>query len=82
LTGPSREAREKGFFEVKLVGEAEDGRKAIATVKGVQDPGYGETSKMLSESGLALVLNRKELPRQGTNALIFTMQVRRITIIL
>ncbi|KNC98729.1 uncharacterized protein SPPG_06407 [Spizellomyces punctatus DAOM BR117] len=66
-TGPTRKEIEEGFFRVKLVGEAvkeaneEKPLKAIATVTGVQDPGYGETSKMLSESALCLALDRDRL---------------------
>ncbi|KAI9097081.1 Saccharopine dehydrogenase-domain-containing protein [Phlyctochytrium arcticum] len=63
-SGPNKEARENGYFKCKLVGESETQgpnevpSKAIATVTGVQDPGYGETSKMLSESALCLALDR------------------------
>ncbi|KAJ3177493.1 hypothetical protein HDU85_005860 [Gaertneriomyces sp. JEL0708] len=60
-SGPNKEAREAGYFVCKVVGEAEDGEKVLVTVKGVQDPGYGETSKMMAESGLALALERQKV---------------------
>ncbi len=55
--GPSREERENGFYDVVFLGIAPDGRKLLASVKGDRDPGYGSTSKMISESALALLDN-------------------------
>jgi short subunit dehydrogenase-like uncharacterized protein len=60
-SGPSESAMKNGRFTVKLVGEAEDGSKAIAIVRGVSDPGYRETAKMLSESVLCLALEKGNL---------------------
>ena len=53
--GPSKEEREKGFYDVLFVGEYPDGSTVRASVKGDRDPGYGSTSKMISESALCLV---------------------------
>ncbi len=59
--GPSKKARDKGFFVVRLVAETEsDGGAPLrikGRVEGKSDPGYGETSKMLSESALCLALD-------------------------
>lgn len=52
--GPSKEERETGFYEVGFHGETADGRTLRASVKGNKDPGYGSTSKMISESALCL----------------------------
>ncbi len=57
--GPSKETRETGHFTSRLVGivEAKNGAppaKLLGTVKGQQDPGYGETAKMLGESAVCL----------------------------
>ncbi len=52
--GPSKEERETGFYEVGFVGETADGRTLRARVKGEKDPGYGATSKMISESAMCL----------------------------
>ena len=52
--GPSKEERETGFYEVGFHGETADGRTLRASVKGDKDPGYGSTSKMISESALCL----------------------------
>lgn len=60
--GPSAAQRRRNRFRVKFYGEA-DGARAEGLVAG-GDPGYGETSKMMSESALALALDRRRLPRR------------------
>jgi short subunit dehydrogenase-like uncharacterized protein len=50
--GPTPEQREKGWFNVRFVGEG-GGERVVCEVTG-GDPGYGETAKMLSESALCL----------------------------
>jgi len=57
--GPSKEARDAGYFKVRFVAETENGEKLRGRVEGDSDPGYGETAKMLAES--ALCLARDEL---------------------
>jgi len=54
--GPTKEQREKGYFDIALRGEhPEDASKELrATIRGDRDPGYGSTSKMLGESALCL----------------------------
>src|SRR3954462_5976175 len=47
--GPSREERENGMYDLLFVAIAPDGRQVRAVVKGDRDPGYGSTSKMISE---------------------------------
>ncbi|MDX6608579.1 MAG: hypothetical protein QOF85_504 [Solirubrobacterales bacterium] len=53
--GPSEEVRAKSWFKVTFVGEG-DGKRVVTEVAG-GDPGYGETSKMLAESGLCLAFD-------------------------
>lgn len=60
--GPTPEAIRDGFFRVRLHAETEEGVRLRCLVVGQRDPGYGETSKMLSESALALVLDTDRLP--------------------
>ncbi|KAJ3011757.1 hypothetical protein HKX48_006651 [Thoreauomyces humboldtii] len=66
-SGPSDEQIRTGHFTTRSIGHAvkkdgEEGQtRAVVTVKGVQDPGYGETAKMLSESALCLALDRNLL---------------------
>ena len=53
--GPSRRAQESGRYEVVITGQAVDGQRLSVRVRGDRDPGYGSTSKMLSESALCLL---------------------------
>ena len=58
-TGPSKEDRAKHWFEYTLIGKTET-QKIITKVKG-GDPGYGETSKFVTEMALALILDADQL---------------------
>ncbi|MCB2089500.1 MAG: saccharopine dehydrogenase NADP-binding domain-containing protein [Sphingomonadaceae bacterium] len=58
--GPSKEERENGFYDILFIGEYPDGTTIRASVKGDRDPGYGSTSKMLSETGMALLNSEGE----------------------
>ena len=53
--GPSKEERENGSYDLLFVAIASDGRQARASVKGDRDPGYGSTSKMISECAICLL---------------------------
>ncbi len=53
--GPSKEEREAGHYDLLFVAIAPDGRQARASVKGDRDPGYGSTSKMISECAICLL---------------------------
>jgi short subunit dehydrogenase-like uncharacterized protein len=53
--GPSAEERQQGHYDVLFVGETADGRTLRYGVKGRYDPGYGSTSRMLAETGVALL---------------------------
>ena len=53
--GPSAEERESGHYDVLFIGEMPDGRTLRYAVKGRYDPGYGSTSRMLAETGIALL---------------------------
>jgi short subunit dehydrogenase-like uncharacterized protein len=59
--GPSPEQRAKAWFRVRFRAQA-DGRTVQTQVSG-GDPGYGETSKMLSEAALCLAFD--ELPERA-----------------
>jgi short subunit dehydrogenase-like uncharacterized protein len=61
--GPSRTERENGFFRLIFFGTLSDGKVMRATVTGDRDPGYGSTSKMLSESAICLAVD--SLPVSG-----------------
>lgn len=58
--GPSRQQRENGFFDLRLFGKMTNGEILRARVSGDRDPGYGSTSKMLSETALCLAIDKLE----------------------
>ncbi|MGB5811892.1 MAG: saccharopine dehydrogenase NADP-binding domain-containing protein [Polyangiales bacterium] len=62
--GPSKEAREKGFFKTRLIALG-NGQEVRGLVQGFQDPGYGATAIMLSESALCLALDGATLGTEG-----------------
>ena len=53
--GPTAEERENGFYDIVFRGEYTDGKALNYGVKGRYDPGYGSTSRMLAETGVALL---------------------------
>ena len=53
--GPTKEERDNGHYDVLFVGEYPDGRTIRYGVKGRYDPGYGSTSRMIAETGIALL---------------------------
>jgi short subunit dehydrogenase-like uncharacterized protein len=60
--GPSKEEQENGLFDLLYVAVAPDGRTVRASVKGDRDPGYGSTSKMISECAVCLVRDTPDVP--------------------
>jgi short subunit dehydrogenase-like uncharacterized protein len=60
--GPSREEQENGLYDLLYVAVAPDGRQVRASVKGDRDPGYGSTSKMISECAICLVRDTPDVP--------------------
>ncbi|MGO9357949.1 MAG: saccharopine dehydrogenase, partial [Xanthobacteraceae bacterium] len=52
--GPSKAARDSGYYDILFIGETADGKSLRVSVKGDRDPGYGSTSKMIAESGICL----------------------------
>ena len=55
-TAPRRSVRDHGAHF------APDGRQVRACVKGDRDPGYGSTSKMISECAICLLRDTPEVP--------------------
>jgi len=60
--GPSKEERESGLYDLLYVAIAPDGREVRASVKGDRDPGYGSTSKMISECAICLLRDTPDVP--------------------
>lgn len=61
--GPDRELQQSGFFNLSQIGKLPDGTIVRSRITGDQDPGYGSTSKMLSEC--AVCLAKDDLDAQG-----------------
>ena len=59
--GPSKEEQENGLYDLLFVGIAPDGRQVRAAVRGDRDPGYGSTSKMISECAICLLRDIPEV---------------------
>lgn len=53
--GPSAQEREAGSYDLLFIGQSTDGQTLRASVRGDRDPGYGSTSKIISESALCLI---------------------------
>ena len=58
--GPSREKRENGNYDILFCAEV-DGQVFKASVTGDMDPGYGSTSKMITESAICLIKDSADL---------------------
>jgi short subunit dehydrogenase-like uncharacterized protein len=59
--GPSKQEQENGLYDLLYVAVASDGREIRAAVKGDRDPGYGSTSKMISECAICLLRDTLEV---------------------
>lgn len=60
--GPSKEERENGSYDLMFTGVSTDGERLIVGVKGDRDPGYGSTSKMITECAMCLLDEAKDTP--------------------
>ena len=60
--GPSREERENGFYDVLFLGTDAAGNTLRVGVKGDRDPGYGSTSKMITEAAVCLLQDATSTP--------------------
>ena len=63
--GPSKQARETGYWDVRLLAEhpSDPSNNLRVRLTGDRDPGYGSTAKMLAES--AICLARDPLASRG-----------------
>jgi short subunit dehydrogenase-like uncharacterized protein len=55
--GPSLDAQEKGFYDLRFYGKTDSGQEIRCTVTGDQDPGYGSTAKILGQAAACLALD-------------------------
>jgi short subunit dehydrogenase-like uncharacterized protein len=63
--GPSLEAQEKGFYDLRFYGKTDSGHEIRCKVTGDQDPGYGSTAKMLAQAAACLVQDISKAKVQG-----------------
>ncbi|MCZ2394044.1 MAG: saccharopine dehydrogenase NADP-binding domain-containing protein [Chitinophagales bacterium] len=61
--GPSVEERKKSYFELNFIGTS--GKKTVITKVSGGDPGYTETSKMLSEAAIVIIENLSDFKNSG-----------------
>jgi len=66
--GPTKEEREAGFYEAAFYG-GEGDNMMVCVVTGDKDPGYGSTSKMISEAALCLT---RDVDRETTGGGVYT----------
>ena len=53
--GPTPEEREKGYYDLLFIGHDAAGHEIRTTVRGQRDPGYGATSRMITEAAVCLL---------------------------
>ncbi len=58
--GPSRAERDAGFYDVLFIGSNAKGDVVKVGVTGDRDPGYGSTSKMITEAAVCLLQDAKD----------------------
>ena len=56
--GPSLEAQNSGYYDLRFFGTTDDGKAITVKVKGDKDPGYGSTGKMLGEAAVCLAKDK------------------------
>jgi len=61
--GPSKNARENGYFKLLLVGSILNEEKISMKITGNKDPGYAGTAVMLSEAALSIILESDKIPK-------------------
>jgi short subunit dehydrogenase-like uncharacterized protein len=67
--GPNQAAREAGHYTLWFTGRSARGETLRAIVKGDRDPGYGSTSKLISEAALCLA---QDVGRDATPGGVWT----------
>ena len=52
--GPSTKAQQQGFYDFRFIGTTADGQEIKTKVYGDMDPGYGSTSKIMSQAAVCI----------------------------
>ena len=63
--GPSAEAQEQGFYDLRFWGKTAAGKTIQTKVTGDRDPGYGSTAKILGQAGICLAKDFPKSARAG-----------------
>lgn len=63
--GPSKESRDNGFYDYMCTGLDANGKRITVGVTGDKDPGYGSTSKMITEAAICLALSKSDETQGG-----------------
>ncbi|NER83839.1 MAG: saccharopine dehydrogenase, partial [Leptolyngbya sp. SIO1D8] len=63
--GPSVEAQEQGFYDLRFWGQTTAGKTIQIKVTGDRDPGYGSTAKILGQAGLCLAQDFPKSAKAG-----------------
>ena len=72
--GPSPQAQQQGFYDLRFLGRSDDGRGIMVKVTGDRDAGYGSTAKMLAQAAAFLARDLPKAKKPGgfwTPATIF-----------
>lgn len=64
-SGPSPEAQQQGFYDLRFLGHTDDGRSIMVKVTGDSDAGYGSTSKMLAQAAAFLACDLPKAEKPG-----------------
>jgi len=59
--GPSKAEREAGCYDILFIGSNKDRGKISVAVRGDRDPGYGSTSKMITECAICLLQDASDV---------------------
>lgn len=63
--GPDEKSISKGYLLLNAIGESKNGIKVESSLYYPNDPGYGDTARMVAESGLCLALDEDKLSVKG-----------------
>ena len=64
-SGPSPEAQQQGFYDLRFLGRTDDGRSIMVKVTGDRDAGYGSTAKMLAQAAAFLARDLSKVEKPG-----------------
>jgi short subunit dehydrogenase-like uncharacterized protein len=63
--GPTPEQQLAGFYDIRFIGQTQQGETIITKVRGDRDPGYGSTCKILGEAAVCLAVDVPKTDKKG-----------------